>query len=76
MHYNINIINSVLKEQEAFNPYINPENDTVTANAIQFISEELNLPFETVRRVLELHVGIYILEINSSLEGAINDASN
>ena len=55
-------INNALEEHKEWNPYVGIMDDFLL-DAISFIEKETNVPFNTIQRILELHYGIYLLEI-------------
>lgn len=56
-------INNALEEHNDWNPYVGIMDDFLL-DTISFIEKETNIPFNTIQRILELHYGIYLLELH------------
>jgi hypothetical protein len=65
MTYDITTINRLLDECEN-NPYRNP--GEYVQKAIDFVAKETGNTPEMVRRIIELHFGVYLTEIDSTLD--------
>jgi hypothetical protein len=65
MAYDITEINRLLDECEN-NPYRNP--GEYVQKAIDFVAEQTGHTPETVRRIIELHFGVYLAEIDSAVD--------